>query len=511
MADQTLTASRFVPTPAIALGGLCLCLHLAANGHYGVFRDELYFIVCGQHPAFGYVDQPPLVPLIAAASHALFGVALTPLRLVPALAMTATAALTVKFAETLGGGRYAQWLAGLAALLSPILLVDGMLLSTDMIQPLTWLACNWLLVRLMQTRDERIWLAFGFVVGVSLWAKYLIAFYLVGLAVGILATPLRRSLARPWLYAGAVLAAVLVAPNVWWQAAHGWPFLELGQAGANGKNLALSPLAFLGQQVLMAGPTLAPLWIAGLWRLSARSTEPELRIFPIAYIVMAAIFVVSHGKAYYLAALYPTLFAAGAVAFEAWLAWRTLRAIVMGVVIVGGLVTLPIVLPILPPDVLVRYSRAVGLAPSRTATERGAQGALPQYFADMFGWRDMAAQVSAVYQALPPADRQRAVFFGRNYGEAAALDVYGPTFQGPPAISGHNSYFLWGPKGFDGSVTIMVGGDVAKIGSQFGDIQIAGRIENPYAMPAETDIPIYVLRSPRQPLTEAWPALKHYE
>ena len=511
MADRTLTARRFVPTPTMTLGALCLCLHLAANGHYDVFRDELYFIVCGQHPALGYVDQPPLVPLIAAASHALFGVALTPLRLVPALAMTATVALTAKFVETLGGGRYAQWLGGVAALLSPILLVDGLLLTTDMIQPLTWLACSWLLVRLAQTRDERIWLAFGLVVAISLWAKYLILFYLVGLAVGVVATPLRRSLARPWIYAGAALAAALIAPNVWWQAAHGWPFLELGRAGANGKNLALSPLAFLGQEVLMAGPTLAPLWIAGLWRLSTRSATPELRVFPIAYAVMAAIFVAWHGKAYYLAALYPTLFAAGAVAFEAWFAQRLWRAIVVLVVIVSGLVTLPIVLPILPPDDVVRYSRALGLAPSRTAAERGAQSVLPQYLADMFGWREMAAQVSAVYQALPAADRQRAIFFGRNYGQAAALDVYGPALQGPPAISGHNSYFLWGPKGFDGSVMIMVGGDVARLGQQYGDIQIAGRIESPYAMPAETNIPIYVLRSPRAPLAKIWPTLKHYD
>lgn len=511
MADDPLTARRGLATPAIMLGALCLCIHLAANGHYDVFRDELYFIVCGEHPALGYIDQPPLVPLIAAASHALFGTALTPLRLVPALAMTATVALTAKLAEALGGGRYAQWLAGLAALLSPILLVDGMLLSTDMIQPLTWLACSWLLVRLAQTRDERIWLAFGLAVAVSLWAKYLIVFYLAGLSVGIVATPLRRSLATPWIYAGAGLAAVLIAPNVWWQAAHGWPFIELGRAGANGKNLALSPLAFLGQQVLMAGPTLAPLWIAGLWRLSTRSAAPELRVFPIAYLVMAAIFVASHGKAYYLAALYPTLFAAGAVAFETWFARRALRAIVIGVAIVGGLVTLPMVLPILPPDDLVRYSRALRLAPSRTATEHGAQSVLPQYFADMFGWRDMAAKVSAVYQALPPDDRQRAVFFGRNYGEAAALDVYGPALQGPPAISAHNSYFLWGLKGFDGSVMIMVGGDVAKLGQEFGDIQIAGQIDNLYAMPAETDIPIYVLRSPRLPFAEVWPTLKHYD
>jgi hypothetical protein len=506
-------ASIFRPfaSPAVALSIACLCIHLAANDHYGVFRDELYFIVCGERPALGYVDQPPLVPLIAAGSHALFGTALTPLRLMPALAMAATVALTTKFAEALGGARFAQWLSGLAVLLSPIFLVNGLLLFTDMLRPLTWLACSWFLVRLIQTRDERAWMAFGAVVGISLTSKYLIVFYLVGLAVGVIATPLRRSLLKPWIYAGALIAAAMTAPNFLWQAEHGWPFLELGKADASGKNLALSPLGFMAQQALLLGPATAPLWIAGLWGLSTRPSEPELRAFPIAYAVIAIILILAHGKAYYLAPIYPTLFAAGAGAVENWFANRVFRWIAIGIVVIPGLVTLPIVLPVLPPDQFVRYSAELGMSPSTTASERGAQSVLPQYFADMFGWREMAEQVSAVYRALPTADRERAVFFGRNYGEAAALDVYGPSFQGPPAISGHNNYFLWGTKGFDGSVVIMVGGNASMLATMFDDIQVAGRIDSPYAMPSETNVPIYVLRSPRAPLSEIWPTLKHYE
>ncbi len=512
MTDRLLAVRKTLATPAFALAAVCLCVHLAANGHYGVFRDELYFIACGNRPALGYVDQPPLVPLIAAGAHALFGLALTPLRLAPALAMAATVALTADLAKRLGGGLYAQWLAGLAALLSPVLMADGVLLSTEMLGPLTWLACSWLLVRLIETRDERLWLAFGAVVGVSLWSKYLIGFFLVGLAFGVIATPLRRSLARPWIYAGAAVAAAIIAPNVVWQAQHGWPFLEIGKAGASGKNLALSPLAFLGQQALFVGPTLAPLWLAGLWSLATRSSQPELRVFPIAYVAMTAIFLLTHGKAYYLAAFYPTLFAAGAVAFERWFPYRALRWAAAGVFIVGGLLAAPLALPILPPDQLVAYSRALGLAPSVTAMERGAQSPLPQYFADMFGWREMAEQVSAVYQALPEADRRRAVFLGRNYGEAAALEIYGPSFAGPPAISGHNSYFLWGPDGYDGSVVIMLGAAGSRLAAKYyDDIRTAGRIENPYAMPSETNVSIDVLRSPRVSLSEIWPRLKHYE
>jgi Dolichyl-phosphate-mannose-protein mannosyltransferase len=502
--------SPLATTPAFWLGAACLVLHLVANNQYDVFRDELYFIVCGQHPAFGYVDQPPLIPLIAAASYSMFGTALLPLRFLPALAMAATVALTAEFARSLGGGRFAQTLSGLATLLAPVFLVYGLLLVTDMLQPLTWLACSWLLAYLIRTRDERAWLAFGAVVGVSLASKYLILFYLAGLALGVVATPLRRSLLKPWLYGGAALALAMVAPNLWWQAAHGWPFIELGKAGASGKNIALSPVAYMLQEMLLVGPATAPLWIAGLWRLITDKSAPGLRAIPIAYVAMAALFVVIHGKAYYLAPIYPTLFAAGGVAFEGWLgrpAWRWIAV----VVVASGVGALPMALPVLPPPQLGAYSRAIGLSPSHTAFERGAQSPLPQYFADMFGWREMAAKVSAVYQSLPPADRERAVFFGRNYGEAAALDIYGPALGGPPAISGHNNYFLWGPRGFDGSVVITVGADVATVAKEFGDIEVAGHLDDPYAMPFETNINIYVLRSPRRPLAEIWPMLKHFD
>jgi hypothetical protein len=151
------------------------------------------------------------------------------------------------------------------------------------------------------------------------------------------------------------------------------------------------------------------------------------------------------------------------------------------------------------------------LSPSHTAFERGAQSPLPQYFADMFGWREMAAKVSSVYQSLPPGDRERAVFFGRNYGEAAALDIYGPALGGPPAVSGHNNYYLWGPRGFDGSVVIAVAGDATWFAKLFGDVEVAGHLDDPYAMPFETNVNIYVLRSPRQSLEQAWPMLKHFD
>ena len=497
--------------PAAVLATVSLAVHLIVNNSYGAFSDELYFIVCGQHPAMGYVDQPPLVPLIAGFSHALFGAALLPLRLIPALSMSATVWLTAEFARALGGGRFAQWLSGLTVLLAGVFLVDGLLLSTDMMQPLTWLGCGWCLLRIAQTRDERWWLAFGAIAGFSLLSKYLIVFFLVGLAPGILATPLRRSLFGRWIYLGAALGFAIASPSFIWQATHGWPFLELGQTAMNGKNIALTLLGFLGQQILFVGPGAAPVWVAGLWRLSVRPWFPELRAIPIAYVVMAILFLLLHGKANYISAIYPLLLAGGAVAIEEWLTSRSLQGVVLAVVTAVGVLLAPLALPILPPDKYTGYARALGIPATAAQQERFAPSPMPTHLAGMFGWPEMATKVSAIYNALPPNKRARAVFYGRDYGEAAALDVYGPALNGPPVIAGHNNYYLWGPKGFDGSVVIVLDGDVTPLMNNYTSITIVGRIDSPFAESYEAHMPIYVLRGPRIPLATLWPRLKHFE
>lgn len=505
---MTKTIGQIFARPSLLLALASLVLHALGNGRYGIFRDELYFIICGDRPAWGYVDQPAVVPLLASWSHAIFGDFLAGFRLLPALAMTATVALTAEFVRAIGGGRLAQWLAGLCMLLGPIFLIQGVLFSTDMFQALTWLGLGWVLVRLEQTRDERWWLAFGAIAGFSLNTKYLIAFYLAALAVGLLATPQRRSLLRPWVYLGALLAGVMVVPNLLWQGAHGWPFLELGEAAAGGKNIAMSPPAFFLQQVFLTGPLATIVWLCGLW---AGVVRPKLAValaFPIAWLVLLLVFDASHGKAYYLCAIYPTLLAFGAVRIEEWVGNAIARGAVLAGVAITGLLTAPLTLPILPLDVFIRYQKSIGFTLS--AGEHQTLGGLPQYYADMFGWREMAEQIAGVYWSLPAQDRARAVFYGNNYGEAAAIDVFGRRLGLPPAISGHNNYYIWGPRGHDGSVIIIIGGSPQHYAELFRSFEIAGRIAAPHAMPYETNQPIYVLRGMKIPLQDYWPKVKEY-
>ncbi len=502
---------HWVSQPWFILGGLTLLIHLAANGGYGIFRDELYFIVCGRHLAWGYVDQPPLVPLIAAWSYALSGDWLTGFRLVAALVLAGTVALTAEFTRVLGGGKFAQWLAGLCALASPVLLAQGVFVTTDLFQALTWLGVAWCLVRLVESKDERWWLAIGVIVAFSLWSKYGIIFFVGALAVGALFTPLRASLTKPWIYAGAALAILLVLPNILWQQSHGWPFLELGSTGVHGKNRVLSPLAFFAQQLLVVGPTLALVWAAGFFAFLIKPKQAAYRVFPIAYVLLAGFFIVEHGKANYLMPIYPILFAGGALFWEQTLKPLWARGVALALVVSMGVLLAPLTLPILPEERYIAYAEAIGISPKATAGENLRLARLPQHFADMHGWRRMAEKVAAAFATLSPAERAKAVFYGTNYGEAAAIDVYGASLGLPPAISAHNNYFLWGPHGHNGSVVIEIGGSKEDHLEDFQSVEQAGEIDDPYAMPYETQQPVWIERGLKQKLDKLWPKLKHYD
>jgi hypothetical protein len=324
--------------------------------------------------------------------------------------------------------------------------------------------------------------------------------------------PRNRNLEMPGrsAYLGALLAGVMVLPNVLWQQAHGWPFIELGKAGASGKNLEMSPLEFFLQEVISTGPLATIVWLCGLWAGLVRPKLEVARAFPIAWAALFLVFEASHGKAYYLCAIYPTLLVFGAVRIEEWVSNATARGATLAGVIALGALAAPLTLPILPLDLFIRYQKTIGFAPS--AGEHQRLGVLPQYYADMFGWREMAEKVAAVYRSLPPRDRAHAVFFGNNYGEAAAIDVFGRQLGLPAAISGHNNYYIWGAHGHDASVIIIiVGGNTQQYADSFRSFEIAARIDTPYAMPYETDKPVYVLRGLKMSLEEYWSKVKHYE
>ncbi len=489
-------------------------IHLVGNPHYGFFRDELYFIICGLHPAWGYVDQPPVVPLLAAGSQ-LFGHSLLLLRAVPALLSGASIYVTCLLVAEMGGGAFAQMLGALVAFFCPVLMNFGMKVSTDMPGLLLWpLAALWML-RLTRGADPRLWLAIGAALGIAFESKYSVLFFAAAMLIGLLLTPQRRILRTPWFAGGAALAIVIAAPNVIWQAVHGFPMYTLLENGAHGKNLVVGPLVYLLQEILITNLFLAPVWIVGLvylFRVQA------LRFFGYAYVMLIVMMIVLHGKHYYPADVYPIPIAAGAVAIAGWIERLVaIRAVVLAYAVIGGLAFLPFALPVLPETQMLAYQSALlsalHLQPNTLATERHRQQPqLPPDWADMHGWPQLAYDVQRIYDALPPATRSQTVVIAQNYGQASAIEFFTP---GIPVASGHNQYWLWGARAIrqhrlTGENVIDLGGDCGRSRHLFESAERVGTFSAPYAMPSENNLPIMLCRHLRVPIARLWPQLQEY-
>ncbi len=499
---------RFGPFVLVAAAATLL-LHLVTSNGYGVFRDEFYYLACADHLDWGYVDHPPLSILVLWLQRALFGESMFALRLLPALAHVGLVLLAARIAREMAGGPFAQGLAALAVAAAPdFLAIDGFF-SMNAFDLLFWAAGALLVARIVNTGDARLWLVLGAILGLGLQNKISVLFFGVGLAVGLVATPLRSHLRRPQLWLGGLLAGLLFLPHVLWQVRYDWPTVEFIRNAKLYKIVAMTPLQFLGASILEMHPLSLPLWLGGLvWLLVGREGR-NYRVLGIIYLVALVTMVLQSSKPYYLSPAYPMLFAAGAVAFEAWSRTRAaLRSVAVALLAVGGLQTAPLAIAILPVETFIAYQRFLGLAPA--AAERTQLGPLPQHFADRFGWEEMAAAVAEVYRGLPDDEKAKVLIATSNYGEAGALRYFGRQYGLPPAVSQHNSYYLWGPGRQTADVVITVGMSAEDVADTFESITEVRRLESRYAMPYETRRPILVCRGFKVPLAEAWARGKHY-
>jgi 4-amino-4-deoxy-L-arabinose transferase-like glycosyltransferase len=492
---------------ALAIALPTFIVHLALANRYDVFRDELYFIVCGRHPSFGYADQPPLVPLLSAAFYGL-GHQTWLLRFPVVLAAAALVFLTVRFARLLGGGGGAAAAAGIAAAVAPMLLGLLSTFNTTVFEPLAWTAVAYALARAALLDDRRALIWSGVVAGVALEAKYALASWLVALAVGVLLTPERRLFARRELWIGLALTVLIALPSVVWQAANGWPFVEILRA-AGDKNADVAPVAFMLNQVVVMNPLFAPLWIAGLVAPFVLRALARVRFIPIAYVVVTVLTVAGHGKDYYIAAAYPALFALGGVALERAVRSAAARFAYLGAAVALSALIAPVAMPILPPQAVPGYMRSLRFAPQQQE-KLFAGTALPQTFADQLGWRDFVREVGTAYEALPPDVRARTAVLVDNYGEAAAIDVYGSAYGLPAALSGHNQYALWGLRGQDPQHVLRVNRHIERMRSSCRSLRRVGVTESPYAMGFENGKDIAFCRDLTSRPAELFAGLKFF-
>ncbi len=497
----------------LCIAGVKLFLHLIVNAisPLGYFRDELYYIAGSYRLDWGYVDHPPVIGLITRLALLLPGDFLLSLRFLPALAGAGTVLLAGLMARELGGDRWAQAIAALAMLIPPVLLATNDFLSTISFFYLLWVLCCYLVLRLLRTGDERLWLAIGLVLGVGLMTKHTMALLAFGLALGVLLTPMRSHLRQRWLWLGVLIAFVTVLPHLLWQMQYDWPLLEFATNAATLKNVEVGPLQFVLDQILAMNPIAFPLWLTGLYWLFRSCLNTRYRLLGYTYVVPFLILMATgSSRVDYLVPAYAVLFAAGGVAVAQFAKRRLdwLRPATVGALIVGGLVVLPGALPVLPVDGLVRYTQAMGL--SDKPLEQGKTAPLPQWWADRFGWESMVETAAEVYAALPPEEQAQAVILTGNYGEAGAVELYGSAYDLPPVISGHNSYYLWGTQGASGEVVIALGVPERVLSRFWARVEQRGTIVCDYCMDYENDLPVYVVGEPNAPLDQIWSQLKHY-
>lgn len=495
---------------AWTIGALGFLLQMAFNGRYGYFRDELYYIACSNHLAFGYVDLAPLVAWLTRAFRIVFGDSLHAIRLLPSLAFGAEIALTGFITRELGAKRWAIFLACISVLFAPVILGNGTRLAMNPIEPLFWMGCIYVLLLALNRDQPKLLPWCGVLLGFGLLNKHSTVFFIAALVVALLLSPERRLLSTKWFWLAAAIAFCIALPNVLWQYLHHFPTLEdLRNVKATHKNIELPPLAFLHQQIGMLNPYACFVWLGGLLYLLFHPSAKRHRFLAFTYLAFLAAMMYLKGKDYYLAPIYPMLFASGAVLWEkviqSFLPLRWLRYAIPTVVIALGLLAVPLVIPILPPEKIPVYIHALRI--QMTRTENGMVSPLPQHFADEFGWPEMVAKVAEVYTSLPPEQRAKTAILAGNYGGAGAIDFFGPRYGLPKSISAHQNYYYWGPRDYSGESVILLEWSLQDAEHWCGTVGVGPRNDPPLGMGWE-HYNILVCHNFKVPLAQAWPRLK---
>jgi len=486
-------------------------LHLFAGRHYGYFVDELYYLACSEHLDWGYVDQPPLIAVLTKVVRLLLGDTLPAIRLLPAMAGAGTVLLAGLMARELGGRRFAQGLAALAVLVAPGFLSIDNLMTMNAFEPLFWGGCAYVLIRIIRRGDQKLWLWFGVLAGFGLLNKHSMLILGFGIVVGLLLTPERRFLQSPWAWSGAAIAFVIFLPNLLWNVQHHFPFLELqANIRSEGRNVQIPPLKFLGELTLTMLPLTLPIWLAGLWHFLFSEKGRAFRALGWACVVIIAVIMVLNPRVYYVFPTLPILFAAGGVVWEIWLErprLRWVKKVYAAAMISVSAVFLPFAIPVLPVESYIRYSEWMHFQPPRIETH--TLGPLPQLYADQFGWEEMVVTVANVYNNLPPPVRAKTAIFGQNYGQAGAVDLFGSKYGLPKAISGHQNYFLWGPRDYTGESVIVMRGKQEELEGWYANVEKVAAVNHPYSMPYE-HFDVFYCRNLKWPLKDVWPKVKNW-
>ena len=514
--NSASTDARWTNGPAIVLyiAFAVLFLHLATANRYGYFGDEMYHMACGEHMAWGYVDQPPLIAVAAWLTRHLFGTSVFAVRLFPALASFVLVWLTGLLARELGGGRFAQALAALCSACAGVFLAGQHLFTMNAWEPLLWMGCAYVVIRIVKTGNQKLWLWFGMLAGVGLENKYSMAVFGFAVVVGLVLTPQRKAFASPWIWIAGVIAFLIFLPNLIWNIQHHFPFLELMRnIRASGRDLPFTPPGYIVAQIIQMNPVTLPVWLLGVLYFFFWKGGRPFAVMGWTFVTVLAVFIVAHGKDYYAAPVYPVVFAGGAIVIEQFASRRHLGWIRPAIVVFILLVTLailPLMLPVLSPEAFLRYQ--AGLPFKIQPDEKSMLlEPMPHIYSWCFGWQEMVQAVAEAYASVPAGERADTAIFANDFAAAGAIDIIGPKYGLPKAIGGHQSYWLWGPRNYSGQTMIVLGDTEKGAREWFDEVTVVEELHHPYAAPWENN-PVLLCRKPKfGSLRDVWPKLKHWD
>ena len=521
--DSVISDNKFNRNSLYLILGFSLfefLIHLYTNAFasYGYFRDELYYTACSNHLAAGYVDQPPLSAYILFLSIKLFGKSLFALRLLPAIVSAVIIYITGLITRKLNGSFTAITLACLAIALAPEFLGTGTIYSMNTFDWLFWTLAYYIVILIINSSqtdkevDKKLWIWLGIVFGLGLLNKISLLWFGAGLLAGLILTPQRKFLKTPWPYITGIIAFAIFSPYIIWNITHNYATLEFIHNASSLKYASQNPGTFINDTFQSLNILSSILWIAGIYFLFFQKNGKLYRFAGYIFLTTFIILLVNlHSKAEYIAPAFPILFAAGGVMIERVTRHRGygwIKYALPSVLALSGFILAPLALPVLPVEQYIKYSRALGERPSTQESLKLEE--LPQYYADMFGWENMAATVSKVYASLPPEEQKEAVVFGQNYGEAGAIDFFRGKYPLPPAVSAHNNYWFWGYGDTTRRIVSVIGSNVKDNLEWFDSVKQVGEIKSNYAMPYETNIIITICQKPKYPYSLFWRKLKFF-
>jgi hypothetical protein len=503
-----------------ALSLTIVALHMLVNrfSPYGFQRDEFLYMAMGRHLRLWRMDFPPFIAMLSEAERFVLGDSIVAIRFAPAVAAGLLVLLAGLIARELGGGRFAQILAAVTVATSPLFLRTGDLFQPVVLDQLWWTLALYALVRLgtsapsddMLSTAPRWWIVLGVACGLGLLTKFSLLFFGAALVVAILISPQRRVILTPWPWLAAVIAFVIGSPSIVGQLLLGYPVVSQMKTLQGAQLAHVSAWTFVGGQLYLGAAML--LAIAGALYLVLAGRMRAFRAVGWTCIAAFMLLLVLHGKSYYIGPIYPALFAAGAVVFERWSERRasavamSVRALAIVLLATYAAIAAPLELPIFSKEATSAFASRNHVSDA-TRTNQGAALKLPQDYADMLGWPELAAAVAHAYDSLPPEKRAHVVLYGQNYGEAGALEYYGPRLELPHVVSEAGSYWFFGPGEKPGSVLISLGVPREDLEQFYGTVTPAGRVINAWGVPEESDVSIYVSENPRLTLQALWPSL----